>query len=98
MNDDSVVRREHGREAVDALLEPPMKRAKKKVPKALSLDRHLSGFFVGRARTLPENSKILSSDVDLELSFWWSVDGEQEFLENAVLPHQRDKVVRCTVT
>ena len=30
MNDDGVVRREHGREVVDALLQPPMKRAKKK--------------------------------------------------------------------
>ena len=94
MNGDSVVRREHGREVVDALLEPPMKRAKKKRSKSFSLDQHLSGFFVDLARTLPE--KILSSD--LELSFWWSVDGQTEFLENAVLPHQRDKVVRCTAT
>ena len=96
MNDDTVVRREHGREVVDALLQPPMKRAKKKRSKGFSLDRHLSDFFVDRAQTLPE--KILSSD--LVLSFWWSVGGhvQQEFLENAVLPHQRGKVVRCTVT
>ena len=94
MNGDSVVRREHGREVVDALLEPPMKRAKKKRSKGFSLDRHLSDFFVDRAQTLPK--KVLSSD--LELSFWWSVDGQTEFLENAVLPHQRDKVVRCTAT
>ena len=68
MSDGSVVRREHGREVtvVDALLEPPMRRAKKKRSKGFSLDRHLSDFFVDRAQTLPE--KILSSD--LELSFW----------------------------
>ena len=94
MNDDTVVRREDGREVVDTLLEPPMKGAKKKRPKGFSLDRHLSGFFVDRAQTLPQ--KILSSSH--ELSFWWSVDGQKEFLKNAVLPHQRDKVVRCTAT
>ena len=96
MSDGSVVRREHGREVVDTLLEPPMTRvrAKKKRSKGFSLDRHLSGFFVDRAQTLPE--KILSSD--LELAFWWSVEGQKEFLEKAVLPHQRDKVVRCTAT
>ena len=55
MNGDSVVRREHGREVVDALLEPPMKRAKKKRSKGFSLDRHLSDFFVDRAQTLPKN-------------------------------------------
>ena len=93
MSGDSAVRRERGREVVDALLKPSMKRAKKKRPKGFSLDRHLTDF-VDRAQTLQE--KILSSD--LELSFWWSVEGQKEFLEKGVLPHQRGKVVRCTAT
>ena len=89
MSDGNVVRRERGREVADALLEAPAKRAKKKRGNGVSLDCHLSGFFIDRAQTLPE--KTLSSD--LELRFWWSTNGKAEFLKGAVFEHQRAKVV-----
>ena len=53
-SDGNVVRRERGREVVHALMEAPAKRAKKKRGKGISLNRHLSDFFVDRAL----NSKL----------------------------------------